>query len=295
MSAPYSKMGPYHRADDGAKAAKLHIDSPQTKSPSYKLAFQDDDFMLWNELRPVRLQLELLKPELIQQQHHIESTIVIFGSSRIPDPETAQKTLESIEAEVKKNPHDPILIHRLKIAQRTLANSKYYEEAIKLARLISTSCQCEGGMTHVVTTGGGPGIMEAANRGAHEVGAKTIGFNIVLPSEQSPNPYITPELSFQFHYFAIRKMQFLMRARALVAFPGGFGTLDELFETLTLVQTKKIKPIPILLFGKKFWQRTIRFDALVEEGTISPEDLDVFRYVDAAEEAWEFIQKANAL
>ena len=174
-------------------------------------------------------------------------------------------------------------------------NSRYYDEARRLARLISDVCQCTQRLTHVVTTGGGSGIMEAANRGAHDEGAKTIGLNIVLPFEQAPNPYISPELSFQFHYFAIRKMHFLMRAKALIVFPGGFGTLDELFETLTLIQTHKIEPIPVLLFGKAFWQRVIKFEILVEEGTISPENLALFQYVETAEEAWDYIKKSDPM
>ena len=293
MSIPYSKKGPYPRAGNGAKAARLHVDSPQTRSPSYKVAYQDEEFLLRDELRPVRLQLELLKPELIQQEQHIESTIVVFGSSRIPDPQRAEAAFNSVQAEVEKNPLDPVLVNRLDMARRALDNSKYYKEARKLTRLISKACQCDETLTHVIATGGGPGIMEAANRGAHDANAKSIGFNIVLPFEQAPNPFITPDLSFQFHYFAIRKMHFLMRATALVAFPGGFGTMDELFETLTLVQTHKIKPIPILLFGKEFWQRLINFDVFVEEGMISPEDLSLFQYVEKAEEAWEIIRKAN--
>ena len=293
MNARSFRRGPYPRAGEGARVAKRHVESPQTKSPSYKLAFQDEDLLLRDELRPVRLQLELLKPELIQTEQGIESTIVIFGSSRIPDPESAGRQLESIQAEAEMNPFDSVLVKKLEMAQRALANSRYYEEARTLARLISESCQCSDKATYVVTTGGGPGIMEAANRGAHDAKAKSIGLNIVLSYEQTPNPYITPDLSFQFHYFAIRKMHFLMRARALVVFPGGFGTMDELFETLTLVQTHKIEPIPILLFGKDFWQRIIDFDALVEEGTISPEDLDLFRYVETAEEAWKFLKSAD--
>jgi uncharacterized protein (TIGR00730 family) len=295
MSIPYSKKGPYPRADNGAKAARLHVDSAQTRSPSYKVAYQDEEFLLRDELRPVRLQLELLKPELIQQEQHIESTIVVFGSSRIPDPQRAEAAFNSVQAEVGKNPLDPVLANRLEMARRALDNSTYYEEARKLTRLISKACQCDETLTHVIATGGGAGIMEAANRGAHDENAKSIGFNIVLPFEQAPNPFITPDLSFQFHYFAIRKMHFLMRAIALVAFPGGFGTMDELFETLTLVQTHKIKPIPILLFGKEFWQRLINFDVFVEEGMISPEDLSLFQYVEKAEEAWEIIRKANEI
>ena len=293
MKAPHSKKGPYPRADEGAKASKLHIDSPQTWSPSYKLAYQDEEFLLREELRPVRLQLELLKPELIQQEQNIESTIVVFGSSRIPDPEKAKHAFDSIQAEVDKNPADPVLANRLKRARRALNTSRYYEEARKLTRLISRDCQCDERLTHVIATGGGPGIMEAANRGAHDVEAKSIGFNIVLPFEQTPNPFTAPDLSFQFHYFAVRKMHFLMRAAALIAFPGGFGTMDELFETLTLVQTHKIQPIPILLFGREFWQRLVDFDIFVEEGMISPEDLNLFQYVESAEEAWEIVRKAT--
>ncbi|MFX0145925.1 MAG: LOG family protein [Candidatus Hodarchaeota archaeon] len=283
----------YPSASEGARSARLHIDTPQTRSPSYKLAFQDDEFLLRDECRPVRLQLELLKPELIQQGQNIESTIVIFGSSRILDPEVARKELEWTEAEARNDPDNSVLAQRLRKARRAVAASKYYTEARKLARLISEECQCGDKLTHVIITGGGPGIMEAANRGSHDAGAKSIGLNIVLPFEQAPNLYITPELSFQFHYFAIRKMHFLMRAKGLVVFPGGFGTLDEFFETLTLVQTRKIEPIPIVLFGREFWQRAIHFEVLVEEGTISPQDLDLFQYVETAEEAWEVIRKAN--
>lgn len=280
----------YPAASEGAKSSKLHVDSPQTRSPSYKLAFQDDEFLLRDECRPVRLQLELLKPELIQLEQNIESTIIIFGSSRILDPEVANEQFESLQTELRREPDNTILAGRLQRARQALTNSKYYIEARKLARFISSECQCADKLTHVVITGGGPGIMEAANRGAHDVGAKTIGLNIVLPFEQAPNLYITPELSFQFHYFAIRKMHFLMRAKGLVVFPGGFGTLDEFFEILTLVQTRKVQSIPIVLFGKGFWQRAIRFDVLVDEGTISARDLDLFQYVETAEEAWEAIK-----
>jgi uncharacterized protein (TIGR00730 family) len=295
MTTGYSRKGPYPRAGDGAKAARVHVDSPQTRSPSYRLAYQDEEFLIRDELRPIRLQLELLKPELIQQEQNIESTIVIFGSSRISDPEKAKHAFDSIQIEVEKNPTDPVLTKKMERAQRALNNSKYYEEARKLAHLISSACQWGEKLTHVIATGGGSGIMEAANRGAYDVKAKGIGFNIVLPFEQAPNPFITPDLSFQFHYFAVRKMHFLLRAIALIVFPGGFGTMDELFETLTLVQTHKIKPIPILLFGKEFWERAIDFKVFLEEGTISPEDLHLFQYVEEAEEAWEFIRRANDL
>ncbi len=287
---PKPKTRFFISAYDDAQSARLHVDSPQGRSPSYRLAYQDDEFLLRDELRPVRLQLELLKPELILQENHIESTVVVFGSARLPDPATAQARLVSVEAQYHKDKTDAALKQKVAIARRALANSKYYEEARKLGGLISSNT---GKDKMVVITGGGPGIMEAANRGAHEAGIPSIGMNVVLPHEQAPNPYITPELTFQFHYFAIRKMHLLMRTKALVAFPGGFGTLDELFETLTLVQTQKVTPIPILLFGKAFWQRVINFNALVEEGTISADDLDLFQFVETAEAAWEIISKVS--
>ena len=282
---------PFISALDDAQAARLHVDSAQCRSSSYRLAYQDPEFLLRDELRPVRLQLELLKPELILQENHIESTVVIFGSARIPDPQTAEARLASAEAEYRRKKNDAILKEKVASARRAVANSRYYEEARKLGGLISSNT---GKDMMVVITGGGAGIMEAANRGAHEAGIPSIGMNIVLPHEQAPNPYITPELSFQFHYFAIRKMHLLMRAKALVAFPGGYGTLDELFETLTLVQTQKVSPIPILLFGRKFWKRVINFKALVEEGTISPKDLELFQYVETADDAWQIISRVSA-
>jgi uncharacterized protein (TIGR00730 family) len=268
----------------------MYIDSEQCKSPSYKLAFQDEEFLLRDELRPVRLQLELLKPELIQQEGEIESTIVIFGSARISDPETAKKNVASLRKDVSQKKDDPKTLRKLELAERALENSKYYHEARELGRLISVNTDFD---KLVVVTGGGPGIMEAANRGAFESGAQSIGMNIVLPFEQQPNPYITPELCFQFHYFAIRKMHLLMRAKSLVAFPGGYGTLDELFETLTLIQTQKIKPMPVLLFSKAFWEKIINFQALVDEGVISEKDLYMFQFVETAKEAWEMIAAAN--
>ena len=290
MSSKKPKKKFFISALDDVKSAHLHVDSPHTRSSSYRLAYQDEEFILRDELRPVRLQLELLKPELILQENHIESTVVVFGSARIAEPETAQARLVSAEAEYRKNKNDDALKQKVNIARRALANSKYYEEARKLGGLISRHT---GKDMLVVITGGGPGIMEAANRGAHEAGIPSIGMNIVLPFEQAPNPYITPELTFQFHYFAIRKMHLLMRAKALVAFPGGYGTLDELFETLTLIQTQKVNAIPILLFGRGFWERVINFNALVEEGTISPKDLDLFQFVETAEDAWNIISQVN--
>ncbi len=292
MSADKRQKSPFPSAREAALSAQLHIDSPQCRSASYKLAFQDPDFLLQDELRPVRLQLELLKPELILQEQHIESTVVIYGSARIRDPETAETLLVSAQAEYSRSKDDPLAAKKVASARRALENSRYYDEARKLGHLISSNT---GKDQLVVVTGGGPGIMEAANRGAYEAGMPSIGMNIVLPHEQAPNPYITPDLNFQFHYFAVRKMHLLMRAKSLVAFPGGFGTLDELFETLTLIQTQKVQSIPVLLFGQAFWERIINFDALVEEGTIARKDLELFEYVETAEEAWEKISEAIGL
>jgi uncharacterized protein (TIGR00730 family) len=269
---------------EDARAAELCVSSPQTLSPSYRLAYNDIDFLLSDELRPVRLQLELLKPEIVLREHKIEDTIIIVGSARIPEPDVAEKNLEEIEKSVQKNPSNELLKGKAKTAHAMVANSKYYEEAQRLSSLIAQLSETSEGLNPVIITGGGPGIMEAANRGAHDAGAESIGLNIVLPFEQKPNEYITPELCFQFHYFAIRKMHFLMRAKALVVFPGGYGTLDELFETLTLIQTSKIKPIPVLLFGREFWDRIINFNVLIEEGVISPSDIDIFQYVETADD-----------
>lgn len=277
-------------SEDVATAERVAADTPQTRSPSYRLAFADEDFLVRREVRPVRLQLELLKPDLVLQEEKVVSTIVVFGSSRIPDPETARARLAEAEAAIERHPRDPEARARLEAARRTLERSRYYEEARKFARLASEAGQASPERRYVVVTGGGPGIMEAANRGAHDVGAESIGLNIVLPHEQGPNRYITPKLCFQFHYFAIRKMHFLMRAEALTCFPGGFGTLDELFETLTLIQTGKIERIPVLLFGEAWWRRIINFEAMVEENVIAPEDLSIFRFVETAEEAWRAIR-----
>ncbi len=238
----------------------------------------------------MRLQLELLKPELTLQEHQIESTIVVFGSARIQEPQAARAALQAAELDLQRDPGNPGLGQKRRLAERQLANSRYYDEARRLATLIAAHSDNQ---RLVVMTGGGPGIMEAANRGAHDAGAASIGMNIVLPHEQLPNPYITPDLNFRFHYFAIRKMHLIMRAKCLIAFPGGFGTLDELFETLTLIQTGKVRRIPVLLFGTDFWKRVINFPALVEEGTISATDLDLFAYVDSAEEAWKIIARGG--
>jgi uncharacterized protein (TIGR00730 family) len=292
MSDDQPRKSPFASAHEEAAAKRSCDDAPHCRSASYKMAFQDPEFLLRDELRPVRLQLEVLKPELILQEQHIESTVVVFGSARILDPETAESKLVSAQAEYAKNNDDPMLAKKVETSRKALENSRYYDEARKLGHLISINT---GKDKLVVVTGGGPGIMEAANRGAHEAGIPSIGMNITLPHEQAPNEYITPDLNFQFHYFAIRKMHLLMRAKALVAFPGGFGTLDELFETLTLIQTGKVQPIPVLLFGRAFWERIVDFEALVEEGTISAGDLDLFVYVETAEDAWEVISQAIGL
>lgn len=283
------KYGFFPTAQQDARAAELCVSSPQTESSAYKLAYLDADFMMSDELRPVRLQLELLKPEIVQQTAGIESTVVVFGSARIMTPDVANQALIEASRTAEQNPDDEGLQHALKLARQAVKNSKYYTEACRFSCLLADHVEKNGTKQCVVITGGGPGIMEAANRGAAEAGAKTIGLNIVLPREQAPNPYITPEFSFQFHYFAIRKMHFLMRARALVAFPGGFGTLDELFETLTLIQTQKVGRIPVLLFGRSYWERIINFSALIEEGMISAQDLELFQFVETAEEACQII------
>ena len=238
-------------------------DTPQTRAPAYKLAFNDNDFLCRDELRPVRLQLELLKPQLLMDEYGVESTVVLFGGARIPKPSEAggarTQTLRDL--------------------------SKYYEEARRFAHIMTERGLKSGGHNNIICTGGGPGVMEAGNQGASEAGGISIGLNIVLPHEQAPNEYVTPDLCFNFHYFAIRKMHFLMRASAVACFPGGFGTLDEMFESLTLIQTGRMRRVPFLLFGKAFWEKIINWEALADAGTISPEDLELFCYVETAEEA----------
>ncbi len=249
------------------ETARQIPDTPQTLSPTYRLAFADNDFLCRDELRPVRLQLELLKPEMAMNEAGVTSTVVLFGGARIPAPERKDSAKTPMLAEL----------------------SKYYDEARRFARQITEISLKAGGGDWIVCTGGGPGVMEAGNRGAAEAGGQSIGLNIVLPHEQAPNLYVTPELSFNFHYFALRKMHFLMRARAVVVFPGGFGTLDEMFESLTLIQTGRMARIPFLLFGRAWWERVIDWDLLVEAGTIAPGDLSLFRIVETAEEAVEAI------
>jgi hypothetical protein len=253
---------PLRRSDEDSRAATRTPLTPQTASPTYRLAFTDDDFLLREELRPVRLQLELLKPQMAMDEAGIRSTVVLFGGARIPGPEGPPARTPALAA----------LGH-------------YYEQARAFARQVTQASLAVGGRDYVIVTGGGPGVMEAGNRGAAEAGGRSIGLNIVLPHEQAPNPYVTPELCFNFHYFALRKMHFLMRARAICVFPGGFGTLDEMFEALTLIQTGRMAQVPFLLFGRAFWERTVDFPGLAEQGLISPEDLDLFRYVETADEA----------
>jgi uncharacterized protein (TIGR00730 family) len=270
----------FHRARTEAAFTESQTpDTAQTRDAAYRLAFRDTEFLLREELRPVRFQLELLKCEMLMEEAGIGSTLVCYGSARIPAPEDAAAALATADTPAKRA-----------IVERLIAKSRYYEEAYKLGHLAGSSNIVEDGKRQfVICSGGGPSIMEGANRGASEAGAETIGLNIVLPHEQAPNEYVTPHLSFQFHYFALRKMHFLLRARAVAVFPGGFGTLDEFMELLTLVQTGKMKPIPILLFGKDYWTRIIDFEAMADEGVINHADLELFRWVETADEAWAHI------
>jgi uncharacterized protein (TIGR00730 family) len=249
---------------------------------AHRLAFADPEFLLRRETRGIRFQLEMLKPDLAQTEAKIEHTVVVFGSARFVDMASALAQLNSAQQSG--------LAQDIAQAETAVRNAQHYENARVFAQLVARTCSCLPDNEKLfICTGGGPGIMEAANRGAQEVGAPSVALNIALPHEQKPNPYVTPELSFKFHYFALRKMHFMMRAKALVAFPGGFGTLDELFEVMTLVQTRKSRPVPILLFGTEFWQRLIDMEVLIKEGTISKEDLKLFSYVDTPEAAWQAI------
>ncbi|MDD5332631.1 MAG: TIGR00730 family Rossman fold protein [Rhodoferax sp.] len=253
------------------------------EADAYRLAFADPEFLLRRETRGIRFQLEMLKPDLDQTEQGIENTVVVFGSARFPSPEEAQLCLQQAQASGDAG--------ALALAQRKLRNAHYYDQARLFARLVAGySKQQRPEERLFIATGGGPGIMEAANRGAHEMGALSVGLNIALPHEQHANPYVTPSLSFKFHYFALRKMHFMMRAKALLAFPGGFGTLDELFEVIALVQTAKAKPVPIVLFGSDYWKRLVNMDVLVEEGVIGEQDLALFTYVDQPQAAWDVIR-----
>ena len=270
------RLFPTARAEAATAAHPTSV--PQTEHPAYALAFQDKDFLLKDELRPIRFQLEMTKADLALEEAGIKSMFVFYGSARIPAPEEAQALVDATKTDEQRA-----------VAQRLAAKSRYYDEARALARLASGEGADERWFT--VCSGGGPSIMEAANRGAADVGAPSVGLNIVLPFEQVPNPYVTPGLSFQFHYFALRKMHFLMRARAVAIFPGGFGTLDEMFELLTLVQTGKIAALPILLYGREFWSRIIDFEVLADEGVIARGDLDLFHIVDTAAEGWAIVRE----
>jgi uncharacterized protein (TIGR00730 family) len=276
-------------AREDVARARSTVATPQTEARSYRLAFLDTEFLLKDELRPVRLQLELMKPELELQARGIDSTIVIFGSARIESPQVGREAAARAAAAATAAPDDAALARRSRVTARLAELSRYYEEARRFARLAAAVRNECGKPRFTIVTGGGPGIMEAANRGASEAGAPTIGHNIVLPHEQAPNPYVSPELCFQFHYFALRKMHLLTRAKALLAFPGGYGTMDELFETLCLIQTGKARPMPVLLFGADYWRRIVDFEAMLEEGVIDPRDLGLFRTVETAEEAWAAI------
>lgn len=259
---------PLRHASSDRKAVETAPDTAQTRAPAYRLAFNDNDFLCREELRPVRLQLELLKPQLMLDAEGVESTIVLFGGARIPAPADKHTARTKTLAEL----------------------SHFYDETREFARLMTLKSMKSDGREDVIVTGGGPGVMEAGNRGAMEVGGRSVGLNIVLPFEQAPNEYVTPELCFNFHYFAIRKMHFLMRAKAICVFPGGFGTMDEMFEALTLIQTGRMDPVPFLLFGRAFWEKIINWEALADAGTISAEDLNLFQFVETAAEAVELIE-----
>ena len=265
------------------------------ESHSYRLAELDIDFLGRGEQRPVRMQLELQKTETLLREAGIDSTIVVFGGTQIVDKEQAEARLARAKRIHAQKPNDTRTARAVERAESILAKSRFYDEALEFGRLVSSTCQTNGHCDFVIATGGGPGVMEAANRGAFEVGAKSIGLNIELPHEQEPNPYITPELCFQFSYFALRKFHFILRAAALVVFPGGFGTLDELFNTLTLRQTGRMQEIPIILYGEEYWKRIIDFQALADEGVISDEDLDLFQFARSPQEAWNIISEFHHL
>jgi uncharacterized protein (TIGR00730 family) len=258
-------------------------------SPSYRLADRDPDLLQKPELRPVRLQLELFKPELALEEANVRSTIVLFGSTQIIERSAAEARLDKAKNALSLDPQSPVLTRAAQCAERLLALSPYYDAARKFAQLVSVDNQRYDCRDYVIVTGGGPGVMEAGNRGADDVDCKSIGLNIRLPAEQAPNAYITPELCFQFRYFALRKMHFLLRAKALVVFPGGFGTLDELFEVLTLRQTNRVQPIPVILFGREFWDQAVNFQFLADEGMIADDHLQLLNYAETPEQAWDII------
>lgn len=269
--------------DAWADLTTADYEERQRRPNAYRLAFADTEFLLRRETRGIRCQLELLKPDLVQREQGIENTVVVFGSARFCDAQTAQAHL----AEALNSGDEAAIV----LARRQVRNAHFYEQARAFSKLVVAFSDSRPAAEQLtICTGGGPGIMEAANRGAFEAGAKTVGLNVTLPHEQKANPYVTPSLNFKFHYFALRKMHFMMRAKALVAFPGGFGTLDELFEVITLVQTRKSKAVPIILFGTDYWKRLINMDVMIEEGVISPDDLKLFQYVDEPQVAWDAIK-----
>ena len=259
-------------------------------SPSYRLAEQDTELLARPELRPQRMELELLKPEMLLSEYGVTSTIVVFGGTQIKESDAAAAALAAARQEAADHPDDRAAARQVERAERVAAKCHFYDHAREFSRIVSSTCQIDGRCDYVVVTGGGPGVMEAANRGAYDIGAKSIGLNITLPHEQVPNAYITPELCFQFHYFALRKMHFLLRAQALVIFPGGFGTLDELFDALTLRQTERMQEIPIVMFSREYWSRVIDFQFLADEGAIADEHLDLVRFAETPQEAWQIIQ-----
>lgn len=284
---PLPWQTPKSSADDPECPGKLQA---ILDSPSYVPAVEDVNFLDGDETRGIRLQLDYLKPDRLLRQHGVQHTIVVFGSTRIVETSAAQLKVKGLHEALLAEPNDQELQRRLFVAERILAKSRYYDIARQFSQLVANAGKGPLDSQLVIMTGGGPGMMEAANRGAHDAGGKTVGLNITLPHEQYPNPYITPELCFQFHYFSLRKMHFLLRARALVAFPGGYGTFDELFETLTLIQTRKIKPIPVVLVGEAFWRKAFDVDFLVEEGVIDAEDRELFWFAETAEDIWSGLQ-----
>jgi uncharacterized protein (TIGR00730 family) len=282
---PFSPLKPAEPSPNAAERVRRIMEHP-----SFRRADQDLDLLKRDELRPIRLQLEFLKPEMILSEHRVCGTIVVLGGTRIPEPSVSRHRIERARKALEQHPQIPELKHRLAVAERILEKSHYYEVAQELGHIVGKAGRGPGDCRLAIVTGGGPGLMEAANRGAYDVGAKSVGLNISLPQEQCPNSYITPELCFQFRYFGLRKMHFHLRAKATVAFPGGYGTLDELFETLCLIQTGKTKPVPVILVGEKYWRRVFDVEFLVAEGTIDPEDAELFTFAETAEEIWKTIR-----
>lgn len=278
--------------DDAAANARLKEIMDHS---SYRLAYLDHEYIRREDLRPLRLELELLKPEMLLEERGIESTVVIFGGTQIKDSDEANEILVQAKMAVEKDPNDNEAKRAVEVAENFVRKSRFYDECREFARMVSEKAKEIGEGEYVVKTGGGPGIMEAANRGAHDVGAPSIGLNITLPFEQEPNSYITPGMAFQFNYFAIRKMHFLLRAKALICFPGGFGTLDELFTTLTLRQTERMQDIPIILYNKEYWTNIIDFQFLADEGVIQDRHLKLFCYAETPQETWDIIAKHNGV